>query len=148
MKPRIRRRLVAAIFSMAALIAGAAFTLAGTADSANAATSLACDIYAAGGTPCIGAHSTTRALFAAYNGPLYQVQRASDKAYTDVGLLAAGGYANAATQDSFCASTRARSRRSTTRPPTTTTCRSPGAATGRARAPTARTSARTPRRCR
>jgi len=43
-------------------------------------------------------------LYAAYNGPLYQVQRASDKAYTNVGLLTAGGYANAATQDSFCAS--------------------------------------------
>jgi non-reducing end alpha-L-arabinofuranosidase len=64
-----------------------------------------CDIYAAGGTPCIGAHSTTRALFGAYNGPLYQVQRASDKAYTNVGLLSAGGVANAATQDSFCANT-------------------------------------------
>src|SRR4051794_20670371 len=31
-----------------------------------AASSLPCDIYAAGGTPCIAAHSTTRALFAAY----------------------------------------------------------------------------------
>jgi hypothetical protein len=68
-------------------------------------TQQACDIYAAGGTPCIGAHSTTRALFGSYNGPLYQVQRASDKAYTNVGLLAAGGVANAATQDSFCANT-------------------------------------------
>jgi hypothetical protein len=66
---------------------------------------LPCDIYAAAGTPCIGAHSTTRALFASYNGPLYQVQRASDKAYTNVGLLAAGGVANAATQDAFCANT-------------------------------------------
>ncbi|AGL19175.1 arabinofuranosidase catalytic domain-containing protein [Actinoplanes sp. N902-109] len=65
----------------------------------------ACDIYAAGGTPCIGAHSTTRALYGSYNGPLYQVQRASDKAYTNVGLLSAGGVANAATQDSFCANT-------------------------------------------
>jgi len=33
--------------------------------------SLPCDIYAAGGTPCIAAHSTTRALYASYNGPLY-----------------------------------------------------------------------------
>ncbi|WP_221891597.1 arabinofuranosidase catalytic domain-containing protein [Microbispora sp. KK1-11] len=45
---------------------------------AQAATSLPCDIYAAGGTACAAAHSTTRALFASYNGPLYQVQRASD----------------------------------------------------------------------
>ncbi|GAA0586872.1 hypothetical protein GCM10010172_84910 [Paractinoplanes ferrugineus] len=64
----------------------------------------ACDLYAAGGTPCIGAHSTTRALFAVYNGPLYQVQRATDKAYADIGLLSAGGVANAAAQDSFCGS--------------------------------------------
>src|SRR4051812_46740315 len=60
--------------------------------AAAADSSLPCDIYAAGGTPCIGAHSTTRALFAAYNGPLYQVQRSSDHTYRDVGLLAAGGY--------------------------------------------------------
>ncbi len=103
MKRRMRRRLLAGIFSMAVVIAGVAITLASPLTSANAATSLACDIYATGGTPCISAHSTTRALFAAYNGPLYQVQRASDKAYTDVGLLSAGGYANAATQDTFCA---------------------------------------------
>jgi hypothetical protein len=53
----------------------------------------------------VAAHSTTRALFAAYDGPLYQVQRASDGATTDIGLLSTGGYANAATQDSFCAGT-------------------------------------------
>jgi len=27
-----------------------------------------CDIYSAGGTPCIAAHSTTRALYGAYTG--------------------------------------------------------------------------------
>ncbi len=42
--------------------------------SAVAATSGPCDIYASGGTPCVAAHSTTRALYAAYNGALYQVQ--------------------------------------------------------------------------
>jgi non-reducing end alpha-L-arabinofuranosidase len=67
--------------------------------------SLPCDLYAAGGTPCVTAHSTTRALFTSYNGPLYQVQRASDKKYLDVGLLSAGGVANGAAQDSFCANT-------------------------------------------
>lgn len=36
-----------------------------------------CDIYAAAGYPCAAAHSTTRALFASYNGPLYQVMRDS-----------------------------------------------------------------------
>ncbi|MFB9239471.1 arabinofuranosidase catalytic domain-containing protein [Plantactinospora siamensis] len=62
-----------------------------------------CDIYAAGGTPCVAAHSTTRALFAGYAGNLYQVRRSSDSATRDIGLLSAGGYANANTQDSFCA---------------------------------------------
>ena len=64
-----------------------------------------CDIYAAGGTPCVAAHSTTRALFHAYSGNLYQVRRASDNTTRDIGVLAAGGSANAATQDSFCAGT-------------------------------------------
>src|SRR5579871_4252920 len=64
-----------------------------------------CDIYAAASTPCVAAHSTTRALYAAYDGPLYQVKRASDSTTTDIYPLSAGGYANAATQDSFCADT-------------------------------------------
>ena len=72
------------------------------------AASLPCDIYAAGGTPCVAAHSTTRALFASYNGRLYQVRRSSDNATRDVGVLGAGGVANAAAQDSFCAGTTCR----------------------------------------
>ena len=53
----------------------------------------------------MAAHSTTRALYAAYNGPLYQVRRASNNATTNISPLSAGGVANAATQDSFCAGT-------------------------------------------
>jgi hypothetical protein len=64
-----------------------------------------CDIYASGGTPCIAAHSTTRALYSAYSGVLYQVKRGSDNTTTTIAPLAAGGVANAATQDTFCAST-------------------------------------------
>lgn len=64
-----------------------------------------CDIYSAAGTPCVAAHSSTRALFANYSGDLYQVQRASDNATTDIGVLQAGGFADAAAQDSFCANT-------------------------------------------
>jgi len=69
-----------------------------------------CDIYAAGGAPCIAAHSSTRALYAAYNGPLYQVMRQSDGKTLDVGVVQpsgddAGGYADAAAQDAFCANT-------------------------------------------
>ena len=61
-----------------------------------------CDIFASGKTPCVAAHSTTRALYGDYNGPLYQVVRASDNATMDISTLSAGGVANAATQDTFC----------------------------------------------
>ncbi|EIN04645.1 family 54 glycoside hydrolase [Punctularia strigosozonata HHB-11173 SS5] len=64
-----------------------------------------CDLYASGGTPCVAAHSTTRALFGAFSGSLYQVRRNSDSATLNVAPLSAGGVANAAAQDSFCAST-------------------------------------------
>ena len=69
-----------------------------------------CDIYAAGGSPCVAAHSTTRALYASYNGPLYQVVRRSDRKTLDIGVVQpsaadGGGYANAAAQDAFCANT-------------------------------------------
>jgi hypothetical protein len=53
----------------------------------------------------VAAHSTTRALFSAYDGSLYEVQRASDNTTLNIGVLEAGGYANAAAQDSFCAGT-------------------------------------------
>lgn len=64
-----------------------------------------CDLYSAGGTPCIAAHSTTRALYSAFSGALYQVKRGSDSATKDIAPVSAGGVANAAAQDSFCAST-------------------------------------------
>lgn len=64
-----------------------------------------CDIYASGNTPCVAAHSTTRALYSAYSGSLYQVKRASDGATTNVAPLEAGGVANAKTQQSFCSGT-------------------------------------------
>jgi hypothetical protein len=72
-----------------------------------------CDIYAAGGTPCVAAHSTTRALYKSYNGPLYQVSRESDGQTFDVGIVQpkegdAGGYANATAQDNFCANATCR----------------------------------------
>ncbi len=64
-----------------------------------------CDIYQAGNTPCVAAHSTVRALYAAYSGNLYQVRRASDKTTKDIPVLSAGGYAASSVQDSFCAGT-------------------------------------------
>ncbi|MFJ9906946.1 arabinofuranosidase catalytic domain-containing protein [Streptomyces sp. NPDC101152] len=97
----VRRALLAA-GATAALATG---LLTATATTSQAATQQPCDIYAAGGTPCVAAHSTTRALYAAYNGPLYQVRRASDNATLNIGVLTAGGFANAPAQDSFCANT-------------------------------------------
>ena len=69
-----------------------------------------CDVYERGGAPCVAAHSTTRALYASYNGPLYQVMRASDGKKLDIGVVKAtandpGGYADAAAQDAFCKDT-------------------------------------------
>ncbi|HYP99102.1 MAG TPA: arabinofuranosidase catalytic domain-containing protein [Polyangiaceae bacterium] len=64
-----------------------------------------CDIYESASTPCVAAHSTVRALFRSFSGNLYQVRRASDKTTKDVAVLSPGGYANSATQDTFCAGT-------------------------------------------
>jgi len=69
-----------------------------------------CDIYTAAGDPCAAAHSTTRALYASYTGPLYQVLRQSDGKTLDIGVVQpamapysdAGGYADAAARDKFC----------------------------------------------
>jgi non-reducing end alpha-L-arabinofuranosidase len=69
-----------------------------------------CDIYAAAGNPCVAAHSSTRALYASYNGPIYQVMRQLDGKTLDIGVVQPkegdpGGYADAAAQDAFCANT-------------------------------------------
>ena len=98
---RVRRTALVAT-SIAVALAGVTFA---TAPAAQAATQGPCDIYAAGGTPCVAAHSTTRALYGAYGGNLYQVRRSSDNTTRDIGVLSAGGVANAAAQDSFCANT-------------------------------------------
>jgi hypothetical protein len=63
-----------------------------------------CDIYQTAGTPCGAAHSTVRALYASYSGPLYQVQRASDKTTKDI-VVGPGGFAQSSDQDSFCSGT-------------------------------------------
>jgi non-reducing end alpha-L-arabinofuranosidase len=99
---RRSRKALATAGAAVVLTAGILVALPGTAPAAGP---LPCDIYASAGTPCVAAHSTTRALFAAYNGNLYQVRRASDNSTRNIGVLEAGGYANAASQDSFCANT-------------------------------------------
>ena len=97
-----RRLWLAAAFVLAAALA---IAMADAPTPARAQASLPCDIYAAGGTPCQAAYSTTRALFASYNGPLYQIQRASDSSTLNIGLQAAGGVVNSAPQVSFCSGT-------------------------------------------
>jgi hypothetical protein len=118
--PRTRVRTLAAGMAIALLPIGVTFATATAAQAAQAAQAAApsrpqgpCDIYAAAGTPCVAAHSSTRALYASYDGPLYQVRRVSDGAVRNVGVVKptalpfpdAGGYADAAAQDAFCANT-------------------------------------------
>jgi len=86
-----------------ALLISVLTALPGTATAAT--SSLPCDIYAAAGTPCVAAHSTVRALYAAYDGSLYEVKRASDGSTLNIGVTSTGGYADADSQDAFCAST-------------------------------------------
>ena len=100
--------------ALALTLIGAALTMAQqTGGSRNPASSRPqgpCDIYGAAGDPCVAAHSTTRALYASYNGPLYQVLRQSDGKTLNIGVVRPtasdpGGYADAAAQDAFCANT-------------------------------------------
>lgn len=73
--------------------------------STNLVSAAPCDIYGNGGTPCVAAHSTTRALYSAYTGSLYQLKRSSDGTTADVHPVTAGGVADGGAQDSFCADT-------------------------------------------
>jgi Alpha-L-arabinofuranosidase B, catalytic/Ricin-type beta-trefoil lectin domain-like len=103
--PRLRKALWCAVTAVA-LVLGALAAVSGTTGTAQAASAtLPCDIYAAGGTPCAAAYSTVRALYRTYDGPLYQVTRASDGATANIRTLRPGGYADAAAQNSFCAGT-------------------------------------------
>jgi hypothetical protein len=104
MKKTLGRRVTAAATPFA-LVVSAGFVVLADGPGARAATEGPCDLYASGGTPCVAAHSTTRALYGSYNAALYQVRRSSDNATRDIGVLSAGGSANAAAQDSFCSGT-------------------------------------------
>lgn len=67
-----------------------------------------CDFYAEGGTPCVAAHSTTRALYQNYTGPLYQIRRVSDNKTMNIYPLSAGNVANTTPQDTFLKGTSGR----------------------------------------
>jgi Alpha-L-arabinofuranosidase B, catalytic/Ricin-type beta-trefoil lectin domain-like len=99
---RVLRRMGPAVVLVLGALAGVSGS---TAPAQAAAAFRPCDIYAAGGTPCVAAYSTARALYRAYDGRLYQVTRASDGATASIGPLRPGGYADAAAQNSFCAGT-------------------------------------------
>jgi len=83
----------------------ASLRLAALAALAALASAAPCDIFAAAGTPCVCAHSVVRALYSAYNGPLYLLRRASDSYTAVVATTGPGGFANVATQAAFCAGT-------------------------------------------
>jgi hypothetical protein len=100
--PRKSNSFFVNLLSLAALLFGFSISFTAVA-SAQKATQRPCDLFAAK-TPCVAAISTTRALYSTYRGPLYQVTRQSDKTTTNIGLLR-DGYANAGTQDTFCANT-------------------------------------------
>src|ERR1022692_3872089 len=107
MKTRINLVLMLAV---ALTLISAALTMATPAGEAPSRPQGPCNIYAAAGDACVAAHSTTRALYASYNGPLYQLLRLSDGKTLDIGVVQpsasdAGGYADAAAQDAFCANT-------------------------------------------
>ena len=98
--------------SVLLVLAGAAIACKNLADSRDALPRPEgpCDVYERGGAPCVAAHSTTRALYASYDGPLYQVMRQSDGKTLDIGVVRAtaddpGGYADAGAQDAFCKDT-------------------------------------------
>ncbi|MGH8169437.1 MAG: arabinofuranosidase catalytic domain-containing protein [Steroidobacteraceae bacterium] len=104
------------ILAMVLALAGMALAAAQPAAAQGAAPHRPkgpCDIYGAAGDPCVAAYSTTRAMYASYDGPLYQIMRQSDGKSLNIGVAQpvsapvadAGGYADAAAQDAFCADT-------------------------------------------
>ena len=88
------------LLTAAALVVNTMQTVAhgigGMADGGMAACSVAsaaaegpCDILVAAGNPCVAAHSTVRALYAKYDGPLYTV-RTPDGTSANISAMAAG----------------------------------------------------------
>jgi hypothetical protein len=82
---------------------GGATGLGGATSQGGSTGTAPCDIYAAASTPCAAAHSTVRALYSAYTGPLYQLRKKSDSSVKDV-PVGAGGFVDIATHNTFCPS--------------------------------------------
>jgi hypothetical protein len=107
-RPPRYRRLLLSVLSVVSAFSVVGLALVGHPGSSQASRALPCDIYGDAGTPCVAAHSTVRALFSSYDGPLYRVRRASDAAGADIGVVSVGRYADTARQDAFCAGTSCR----------------------------------------
>ena len=63
------KKLLLTVIALAILVPAVIFAV--KAISSPARPEGPCDVYAKGGAPCAAAHSTTRALYAKYKGPLY-----------------------------------------------------------------------------
>jgi hypothetical protein len=83
----------------------------GTSSDVPVVVSTPCEVLAAANNPCVAAHSTTRVVYAGYDGPLYQVCRGGTLpgpnscpggVVLDIGAVE-GGFADSAAQDAFCA---------------------------------------------
>jgi hypothetical protein len=64
-----------------------------------------CDLFGYYDTPCGDAYGPTRALYDEYDGPLYEVQRASDGTTAKIYPTAPGGVADTTAEVNFCAGT-------------------------------------------
>jgi hypothetical protein len=93
----------------AAVLITAAPALPPTAASSHAgrpARGGVCDLYLADKTPCVAAHSMTRALYGGYDGPLYTLQKKQGRGFAtkDIGVVSPGGIADTAAHDAWCGS--------------------------------------------
>ena len=61
-----------------------------------------CDIYARGDTPCVAAHSMTRALYRDYGGKLFRVRSDATNQSITVGVVHPGGVADTRVAAEFC----------------------------------------------
>jgi hypothetical protein len=82
---------------------------ANAAGGASGAFTGPCDIYDAGGTPCVAAYSTVRLLSSKYSGPLYQIRVGGSSSgmggsLSNIGVIQGDVFANGAAQDALCGS--------------------------------------------
>jgi non-reducing end alpha-L-arabinofuranosidase len=62
-----------------------------------------CDILETAGNPCVAAHSTVRALYSHYAGPLYKVIRPlASNVSANISVLEPGGFADITQHEKFC----------------------------------------------